>query len=168
VAASNGGQKCQTALMNRPVRRPGRPLGRRHVVDRDAVLDAAETVIARDGPGVSLEAFGREMLVGLVDANLTVLADHRNLFHYVMSGPSDESPKRTLYLAERSTVPLASLLGSRRVGAGAASETAITWAYGVVGMVQLVSLWWLNESDRSSNEVANDLADLLWSGLSTA
>ena len=133
-------------------RRPGRPTGGRHVVDRAVVLDAAERVIRRDGAGVSLEAialeagvtkpivyarvggradvanalaerladrliaaartavdgrpYGHEMLASLIEANLVTVAAHRELFLYVTGGTSDESPMRTLYLAERSTAPL--------------------------------------------------------------
>ena len=41
-------------------RGPGRPSGSTHVVDREALLDAAERVLARDGSGASLEAIAEE------------------------------------------------------------------------------------------------------------
>ncbi len=192
-------------------RRPGRPTGGRHVVDRELVLDAAERVIRRDGSGVSLEAiadeagvtkpivyarvggrtdlanalaerladrliaaavaaidgraYGRAMLAALIEANLTTVAAHRELFHYVTGGTSDETPKRTLYLAERSTKPMAQQLAVWRTRQGLDPAVAEPWAYAVIGMLQLVSLWWLSESDRSAEQLADHLAELLWSGL---
>jgi len=193
-------------------RRPGRPLGGRHVVDRERVLDAAERVIRRDGAGVSLEAiaieagvtkpivyarvggradlgnalaerladrlvaaamtatdgrpYGRGMLASLIEANLATVATHRELFMYVTGGASDETPKRTLYLAERSAIPLAEQLARWRSRQGLDPAVADPWAYAVIGMLQLVSLWWLNESDRPADQLADHVAELLWTGLS--
>ena len=195
-------------------RRPGRPSGGRHVVDRELVLDAAERVIRRDGSGVSLETiafeagvtkpivyarvggrtdlanalaerlsdrlvaaartaidgrpYGREMLAALIAANLTTVAEQRELFLYVTGGTSDETPKRTLYLAERSTVPMAQQLARWRTKQGLDPAVAVPWAYAVIGMLQLTSLWWLTDSDRSAEQLADHLAELLWSGLSNS
>lgn len=194
-------------------RRPGRPAGGRHVVDREVVLDAAERVIRRDGSGVSLEAialeagvtkpivyarvggrtdvanalaerlaermiaaagaavggrpFGQAMLASLIEANLVTVAAHRELFLYVTGGTSDESPMRTLYLAERSTTPMAQQLAHLRTQQGLDPAVALPWAYAVVGMLQLVSLWWLTETERSAEQLAEQLAELLWSGFSS-
>ena len=41
-------------------RRRGRPPGGQPVADRDAILDAAERVIAREGSGASLDAVAAE------------------------------------------------------------------------------------------------------------
>ncbi len=195
-------------------RRPGRPVGGRHVVDRELVLDAAERVIRRVGSAVSLEVialeagvtkpivyarvggrtdlanalaerladrliaaarvaldgrpYGREMLASLIEANLTTMAAHRELFLYVTGGTSDQTPQRTLYLAERSTLPMAHQLARWRATQGLDPGVALPWAYAVIGMLQLVSLWWLNEPDRSAEQLADNLAELLWSGFSNA
>jgi AcrR family transcriptional regulator len=195
----------------RPARRPGRPIGGGHVVDREHVLDAAERVIRRDGSGASLDMiareagvtkpivyarigsrtdlanalaerladrmiaaaadatggrpYGRAMLASLIEANLLTVAEHRELFLYVTGGTSDESPKHKLYLAERSTMPMAQELARRRAEQGLDPRVADPWAYAVVGMLQFVSMWWLNDSDRSAEQLADQLAELLWSGL---
>ena len=73
---------------------------------------------------------------------------------------------RTLYLAERSTAPMAQQLAHWRTKHGLDPAVAIPWAYAVVGMLQLVSLWWLSEADRSAEELADHLAQLLWTGFS--
>ena len=193
-------------------RRPGRPPGGRHVVDREVLLDAAERVIRRVGSGVSLDAialeagvtkpvvyariggrsdvanalaerlgdrmitagsdaidgrpYGRDMLASLIEASLETVADHRELFLYVTGGTSDESPLRTLFLAERSAVPIAKQISRWRSKQGLDTAVALPWAYAIIGMLNLVSSWWLTEADRSAEQLAQDLSELLWSGLS--
>ena len=39
---------------------------------------------------------------------------------------------------------------------------ALPWAYAVIGMLQLVSLWWLTEADRTADQLAEHLAELIW------
>ncbi len=193
-------------------RRPGRPTGGLHVVDREVVLDAAERVIRRDGAGVSLEAiaieagvtkpivyarvggrtsladalsdrltdrlvtrssaairalpFGHTMLVRFIEANLMTMAENRELLLYVTGGTAEDTPHRTLALAERSIAPMAEMLARWRTKQGLDSSVALPWAYGIVGMLHLVSLWWIKASDRSAEQLADHLAELLWPGLS--
>ncbi|CAB4858062.1 unannotated protein [freshwater metagenome] len=194
-------------------RRPGRPLGGQHVVDRDLVLDAAERAIRRDGPTVSLEAIaveagvtkpvvyarvggrtevanalaerladrimaavtaaiagkpiGRSTLVSFLTANLEVVAGHRELFLYVTGGTPDDTPQRTLQLARHSTGPLARVLASWREASGLDPAVSVPWAFAVIGMLHLSSLWWISDSDCSAAELAEQLSELLWSGLAT-
>ena len=194
-------------------RRPGRPAGGQHVVNRQLVLDAAERAIRRDGPTVSLEAIaveagvtkpvvyarvggraevanalserladrimsavfaaiqgkpiGRATLVSFLVANLEVVAANRELFLYVTGGTSDDTPLRTLHLARHSALPLADVLANWRSSNARDAAVAIPWAYGVIGMLHLVSLWWINESDTPAPRLAEQLAELLWSGLAT-
>jgi hypothetical protein len=108
------------------------------------------------------------MLAALIEANLETVAAHRELFLYVTGGTSDESPMRTLYLAERSAAPMAQQLARWRSRQGLDPAVALPWAFAVVGMLQLVSLWWLTDADRTAAQLADYLAELLWSGMSSA
>lgn len=192
-------------------RRPGRPLGGQHVVDRDVVLDAAERLIRRDGSGVSLEAIAVEagvtkpvvyarvggraemanalaerlsdrmvaaggealrsttdeqsMVAAMIKSNLITVAEHRELFLYVTGGTADESPLQKLYLAQRSATPLAAQIAAWRAQQGFATNVAVPWAYAVIGMLQMASLWWLTAADQTVDELAEQLSELLWSGL---
>jgi AcrR family transcriptional regulator len=193
-------------------RRPGRPAGGQHVVDRDVVLDAAERVIARDGNGASLEAIAVEagvtkpvvyarvgsraelsnalaarlaerliaaagaeigngsrldriILAAFFRSSLETIGAHRELFLYVTRGAADDTPERTLYLAGRSAAPLAELLADWRTRRGDDVAVAVPWAYAIVGMLNLVSLWWIDERDRPADVLADQLAELVWSGL---
>jgi AcrR family transcriptional regulator len=126
----------------------------------------ADRLIASARAATEGAPYGRAMLASLIEANFTTVAAHRELFLYVTGGTSDETPKRTLYLAERSTAPLAQQLARWRTKQGHDPAVAVPWAYAVIGMLQLVSLWWLSESDRTAQQLADHLAELLWSGLS--
>jgi AcrR family transcriptional regulator len=109
---------------------------------------------------------GRAVLASLIEANLTTVAAHRELFLYVTGGGSDDTPKHTLFLAERSATPMARQLAAWRHAQGLDTAVAVPWAYAVVGMLHLTTQWWLGENDRSAEELAEQLAELLWSGLS--
>ena len=117
------------------------------------------------------QRYGRGLLAAFIEADLTVIEAHREMFLYVTGGSSDETPKRTMYLAERSATPLAHQLAAWRTSQNLDPSGAVTWAYGVIGMIQMVALWWISESDapaQSAAEVAAQVADLLWVGLSGA
>ncbi len=45
------------------------------------------------------------------------------------------------------------------------SGVAEAWAFGIVGMLQMVSQWWITQDDRSAEEVARQISELLWNGL---
>ena len=126
----------------------------------------SDRLVAAARAAIDGRPYGREMLAALIAANLTTVAEQRELFLYVTGGTSDETPKRTLYLAERSTVPMAQQLARWRTKQGLDPAVAVPWAYAVIGMLQLTSLWWLTDPDRSAEQLADHLAELLWSGLS--
>ena len=107
------------------------------------------------------------MLATLIESNLVTVAAHRELYLYVTGGTSDESPMRTLYLAERSARPMAEQLALWRTKQGLDPVVALPWAYAVIGMLQLVSLWSLIEAGFTPTQLADHLAELLWSGIAT-
>lgn len=127
----------------------------------------ADRMMASARAAIEERPSGREMLAALIEANLVTVAEHRELFLYVTGGTSDESPLRTLYLAERSATPMAEQLAWWRRQQGLDPAVAVPWAYAVIGMLQLVSLWWVTESEHSASELADHLAELLWSGFSS-
>lgn len=195
--------------MTRTRRRPGRPSGGVPVVDRERVLDAAETVIRREGATASIEAIaaaagvtkpmvyarvgsrtdlanalaqrltarlvqaagsaiadaddGREALVGMIREALLAVEADRELFVYVTSG---SEPTDRLSLATLSVDPMAQQLRAWGDEHDLTPETAEAWAWATVGMINFTALWWITERDRSAATLAEQLADLLWSGLS--
>ena len=202
----------QTVGMSAPSpRRPGRPIGGQLVIDRDHVLDAAERVIKRDGPGASLESVAVEAgvtkpivydrvggraeladalaerlsdrmleatedaiagetlnqasLSRLVRANLLAVAKDRELFLYVTGGNTEQTAIGRLSLAERSTTPLAKTLAVWRKSQGFDAKVADSWSFAIVGMLQMISVWWISQPERAVDEVADQISDLMWNGL---
>ncbi len=198
-------------MTERPRRRPGRPSGGKHLVDRERMLDAAERAIRREGAGVSIDAIAREAgvtkpivyarvgnrvelsdalaqrladrlidtagkamakrrtgrtrLVAMIRANLEALAEDRELFFFVTGGASEEMPQRNLYLAGQSAKPMAEQFALWRSAEGLDPSVADAWSYGIVGMLNMVSLWWLTDSAEPAERVAEQITELLWSGL---
>ena len=191
-------------------RRPGRPRSGEATVDRPALLAAAETLIRRDGPGVSLESIAAEagvtkpivyhhvggkdaVVQGLawrlnerqaeavqravrksqgpdrairafVDAHLDQLEKDRNIYLYVSGAtPGSGGSDGILAFADQSAEGLAILLADLR-GDGDRAK-ALSWAYGVIGLLHVVALWWIRDADRSREELAAQLTELLWSGI---
>ncbi len=138
--------------------------GRTDLADALSRRLAARLVIAA-GAAIGDLAYGRAMLTAFVEANLSTLAEHRDLFLYVTGGTAADTPRRTLYLAERSTTPMAQQLAAWRTNQGLDPAVAVPWAYAVIGMLHLVSLWWITEMDRPAELLAEQVAELLWSGL---
>ena len=60
---------------------------------------------------------------------------------------------------------LGRLMAERLVRAGRPAEPAMTWAYGVVGMVQLAAHWWSGTRTVTPPELVEQLTDLAHGGL---
>lgn len=150
-----------------------KPIVYARVGNRNEVADALAQRLSHRLIGAARMAMselpaGREQLVALIRSNLETLAEHRELFLFVSGGVSAELPKRTLYLAAQAAEPMADQLAASRTAAGLDPSVAIAWSYGIVGMLNMVSLWWINESDQPADAVAERLAELLWTGLGSA
>jgi AcrR family transcriptional regulator len=147
-----------------------KPIVYARVGHRSALADAlaqrlAERLIAAGRLAIDSRRFDRPALAALVRVSLETIAEHRELFFFVTRGTDDDTPQRTLFLAEQSVVPFADLLSRWRSHHGLDPTVATPWAYGVIGMLNLVSLWWLQESDPPAEVLAEQMASLLWSGL---
>lgn len=109
----------------------------------------------------------RTRLVALIQTNLETLAAHKELFLFVTAGASDDRPQQTLYFASQSANRLAKEFSESRVDAGLDPSVSLPWAYALIGLLNMVSLWWIVESDEPAEHVAEQIAELLWPGLSS-
>ncbi|MFM7490000.1 MAG: TetR/AcrR family transcriptional regulator [Actinomycetota bacterium] len=109
--------------------------------------------------------FTRSSLASFIEANLRTVVDHRDLFLYVTGGSTDQTSLGRLVLAEQSVTPLAKALQNWRQRAGLDPSVADSWAYGMVGMLQMASLWVIGSPSANPRVVADQLAELLWYGL---
>lgn len=201
----------QSDRMSTETRGPGRPRGGQLDIGPEAILDAAERVIRRDGASASIDSvaieagitkpivyarvgsraelanaladrlasrmiaaareslagrsFTRESLGGFIAANLSTVLEHRELFLYVTSGSTEQTALSRLSLAERSATPLARALELWRIGVGRDAAVAESWAYAMVGMLQMASLWVIDDTSPDPELVATHMSELLWWGL---
>jgi AcrR family transcriptional regulator len=127
-----------------------------------------ERLIAAARAEVGPHRFDRAAIAAFFRTTLQTISAHRELFLYVTRGASDDTSERTLYLAGRSAEPLASLLVWWRERSGHDPSVAAPWSYAIIGMLNMVSLWWLEEGDASVAVLSEQLADLVWSGIDGA
>ncbi len=102
----------------------------------------------------------------LVDVHLEQLERDRNLYLYVTGAtPRRGGAAGVLALADQSVPGLVRLVTTLRAAGGREPRSAVPWAYGIIGMLHFVALWWLRDADRSRTELAEQLTELLWAGL---
>ena len=121
-----------------------------------------ERMSAASSAAVGSAPEGRPAMREMIRASLEAVEAHRELFLYVTAG---SSPDDRLALAEMIAEPMAADLVRWGEGRGIAAETAQAWSWAIVGMVNLVALWWVSEQDRSAEVLADQLVDLVWAGL---
>lgn len=140
-------------------------VGRRAALAEALAGRLAERLIAAARAEVRTMRADRDTLAGLFRSTLDTISEHRELFLYVTRSSADDTSERALYLAGVSAVPLAELLARWRTEQAQDPAVAVPWAYGIVGMLNLVALWWLSEGAGPACIVADQLAELVWSGV---
>jgi AcrR family transcriptional regulator len=117
-----------------------------------AVRDAGR---AAPDPRSAFESAIRAYLHG-VDAD-------RNLYLFVNSAaPGSDEFRR---LVDRSAATMIAGFSTARSRAGLDPEVAPAWAWAIVGSLQVVATMWLRNDGRDLDTLADDVSDLLWSGL---
>ena len=125
----------------------------------------ADRMVLATRTALAGETLSQTGLTRFIEANLRTVADHRELFLYVTGGSTEQTALGRLSLAERSTSPLTKTLAVWRSGIQQDPGVAEAWAFGIVGMLQMVSQWWITQEDLSAAEVAGQISELLWNGL---
>ena len=125
----------------------------------------ADRMVLATRTALAGETLSQTGLTRFIEANLRTVADHRELFLYVTGGTTEQTAIGRLSLAERSTTPLTKTLAMWRSGIQQDPGVAEAWAFGIVGMLQMVSQWWITQEDLSAAEVAGQISELLWNGL---
>lgn len=119
-----------------------------------AALVATKPVDARDGLRRFVGSY-----VGAVD-------DERNLYLFVAAGGSGEDRLgQMLQLADRAAAPIVENLTAQRSAVSADPVAARAWAYGIIGSLQFVTLWWLRDQTCDRDEVTEHITALLWAGM---
>jgi len=125
----------------------------------------ADRMILATRTALAGETLSQTGLTRFIEANLRTVADHRELFLYVTGGSTEQTALGRLSLAGKSTQPLAKTLAVWRSGIQQDPGVAEAWAFGIVGMLQMVSQWWITQESLSAAEAAGQISELLWNGL---
>lgn len=142
-------------------------IGSRAELSNALAARLSDRLLAAARAEVTTAELDRATMASFFRSTLETIGIHRELFLYVTRGSADDTSERALYLAGRSATPLAELLTMWRTRQGYDVSVAVPWAYAIIGMLNLVSLWWIEQGDQPVAELADQLAELVWSGMGT-
>jgi AcrR family transcriptional regulator len=108
----------------------------------------------------------RERLHAVITAFVRLIEDEPALYRFAYA-QAGRSGRADLVAATEHEIAeaLGRMLGERLTQAGRPAGPAMTWAYGVVGMVQLAAHWWAGTHQVSPAELVDQLTGLAYGGL---
>jgi AcrR family transcriptional regulator len=145
----------------------------RYFSDKDELIDAVldristEVLLPRLLGELALERVDdRARLHAVIAAFVQLIEEEPALYRFAYA-QAGRSGRADLVAATENQVAqaLGMLMTERLAAAGRPTGAAMTWAYGVVGMVQLTAHWWSATRAVPAAELADQLADLASGGL---
>jgi AcrR family transcriptional regulator len=145
----------------------------RYFSDKDELIDA---VLERISGAVLLPRLlgelaadrpdDREQLHAVIAAFVALIEEEPALYRFAYAHAGRSGRKDLVAATEREIAEaLGLLVGERLADAGRPAAPALTWAYGVVGMVQLTAHWWAGTRSVPAADLVEQLTDLAWGGL---
>ncbi|MCU1605166.1 MAG: putative TetR family transcriptional regulator [Modestobacter sp.] len=135
----------------------------------DAVLDrvSSEILLPRLlGELAADRADDRDRLRAVIAAFVQLVEDEPALYRFAYAHAGRAGRADLVAATEREVAEaLAWVMQERLAAAGRPVGAAATWAYGVVGMVQLSAHWWSTARTVSAPELVDQLTALAWGGL---
>ncbi|MGY1886290.1 MULTISPECIES: TetR/AcrR family transcriptional regulator [unclassified Blastococcus] len=147
----------------------------RYFSDKDELIDA---VLERISQAILLPRLLGELTAGRADdraqlrtviaAFVSLIEDEPALYRFAYA-QAGRAGRADLVAATEHAVAtaLGGLLAARLTEAGRPVDGAMTWAYGVVGMVQLATHWWSGARTVSAADLVDQLTELADGGLGT-
>ena len=145
-----------------------KPILYRTVGDRAALMNAlSETLIDQIDQSVQIASGAaldpRSAFESAIRGYLTAVEADRNLYLFVNSAaPGTEVFRR---LVDRSAASMIAAFSIARTRSGLDAEGAESWAWAIVGALQVVTTMWLRDGRRDLELVVDDVSELLWGGL---
>ena len=136
----------------------------------DAVLERISTAILlpRLLGALAIERSDRARLHAAITAFVTLVEEEPELYRFGYAHAGRSGRADLVANTEREMAhALGALMGERLLAAGRSAEPAMTWAYGLVGMVQLATHWWATTREMPAVALVEQLTSLADSGLST-
>jgi AcrR family transcriptional regulator len=145
----------------------------RYFTDKDELIDA---VLERISNAVLLPRILGELAVeraddrakvgGVIAAFVALIEDEPELYRFAYAQAGRHGRRDLVAATEREiSEALGLLMAERLAAAGLPTQPAMTWAYGVVGMVQLAAHWWSATRTGSAAELVEQLTALADGGL---
>jgi AcrR family transcriptional regulator len=133
----------------------------------DAVLDriSGAILLPRLLGELAVERPDRERLHAVIGALVALIEEEPELYRFAYA-QTGRSGRTDLVAATESEVAqaLGTLLGERLTAAGRDAGPAMTWSYGLVGMVQLTAHWWSVARTVPAAELVDQLTALAFEG----
>lgn len=147
----------------------------RYFGDKDELVDA---VLGRISEAVLLPRLmgelttegrdDRQQLRAVIAAFVAIIEEEPALYRFAYAHAGRSGRADLVAATEREIAEaLGVRMGARLSAAGRAPGAALTWAYGVVGMVQLAAHWWSAARTVPATELVDQLTDLAHGGLGT-
>jgi AcrR family transcriptional regulator len=145
----------------------------RYFSDKDELIDA---VLDRISGAVLLPRLlgelavdrpdDRDRLHAVIAAFVALIEEEPALYRFAYAHAGRSGRKDLVAATEREIAEaLGLLVGQRLADTGRPVTPALTWAYGVVGMVQLTAHWWSGTRSVPAADLVEQLTDLAWGGL---
>ncbi|MGY1738860.1 TetR/AcrR family transcriptional regulator [Geodermatophilus sp. SYSU D00684] len=145
----------------------------RYFTDKDELVDA---VLERISSAILLPRLLGELaaerrddverLRAVIAAFVLLVEDEPELYRFAYASAGRAGRPDLVAATEREVAgALAALLGDRLAAAGRPTAAVTTWAYGVVGMVQLAAHWWSGTREVPAAELVEQLTVLAAGGL---
>lgn len=135
----------------------------------DAVLEEISTVVLLPrllGELLAERSDDRARLHAVIAALVSLIEDEPALYRFAYAHTGRAGRTDLVAATEREIAEALGRLMAARLGeAGRPTDGAMTWAYGVVGMVQLAAHWWSAHRTVSAAELVEQLTDLADGGL---
>lgn len=143
----------------------------RHFTDKSDLVGAILTRIAQAvllppllaELGEQREDF--DQVRALVNAYVTSIATEPALYAYVFAHNQDVGENVVATTERVVAEALSTVVGDRLRAMGMDSGGTQPWAYGVVGMVQLATHWWVDTRTMSAEALVDYLTMIVWGGL---
>ena len=109
----------------------------------------------------------RDRLRAVIEAFVSLIEDEPALYRFAYAHVGRAGADLVAATEREIAEALGRMMAGRLADAGKPVDGAMTWAYGVVGMVQLAAHWWAGAPTISAGELVDQLTALAHGGLST-
>ena len=108
----------------------------------------------------------RDRLRAVIEAFVSLIEDEPALYRFAYAHVGRAGADLVAATEREIAEALGRMMAGRLADAGKPVDGAMTWAYGVVGMVQLAAHWWSGSRTVTAAQLVEQLTDLAHGGLS--